>query len=516
MKSQVLKSASIQYGINSINRPLAQRWSGLQIDWPAFLTGSALFGFFVFWLALVQFATPDLVDNDGFYHIRLAQIMAEQGLKPAFPWLPLSVLNPAEYVDHHWFYHVLLIPFTYGDLISGAKWASVIFPALTFVAGWLLLRGQHVPYAALWAMGFLVISEAFLYRMSMPRAQAVSLLVLLLTLHVTLTQRFRWLAPLAFLYVWFYNAFPLILLVVGVYVAMRWLLEKELHLAPLAYATLGLGLGLIINPFFPNNLVFIYHHLFPKLTETTSISVGNEWYPYKTWTLVENSGLALLAYVGGAFALGLSQRRMSVRTATLLVLATLFGLMLFKSRRFVEYYPAFSLLFCALAWSPLFEAWLKSKKWVRFALPALLVIALIPALGAILPATQQSMQTAKPAERYAAASAWLVEHTPAGSLVFQTDWDDFPRLFFYNTHNTYLVGLDPTYMQLYDPKLYDLWVEVTRGQVEAPSQTITQTFGSHVVIIDLEHQAFLRQAKADPNMQEVYRDEFAVIFQVSD
>jgi hypothetical protein len=207
---------------------------------------------------------------------------------------------------------------------------------------------------------------------------------------------------------------------------------------------------------------------------------------------------------------------MSVRTATLLVLATLFGLMLFKSRRFVEYYPAFSLLFCALAWSPLFEAWLKSKKWVRFALPALLVIALIPALGAILPATQQSMQTAKPAERYAAASAWLVEHTPAGSLVFQTDWDDFPRLFFYNTHNTYLVGLDPTYMQLYDPKLYDLWVEVTRGQVEAPSQTITQTFGSHVVIIDLEHQAFLRQAKADPNMQEVYRDEFAVIFQVSD
>ncbi len=49
------------------------------------------------------------------------------------------------------------------------------------------------------------------------------------------------------------------------------------------------------------------------------------------------------------------------------------------------------------------------------------------------------------------------QNTPEGELVFQTDWDDFPRLFFYNTHNTYLIGLDPTYMQLYNSKLYDLW-----------------------------------------------------------
>jgi hypothetical protein len=449
------------------------------------------------------------------------------------------VLNARDFVDHHFLYHVLLIPFSFGDLREGAKWASVIFPAFAFLAGWLLLRAQRVPFAGLWSLGFLAVSEAFLYRMSMPRAQAVSLLVLILALHLSLTRRYRWLLPLAFLYVWFYNAFPLILLLVGVYVGMRWLLERQLHLAPLGYTVLGLGLGLVINPYFPENLIFIYHHFLPKLTETTAISVGNEWYPYQTWTLVENSGLALLVFMAGAFVLGLHERRMDTRTATTFILALLFGLMLLKSRRFVEYFPPFALIFAAMAWTPLLQDWLNGKAWqANLKLPleqaianlpllapgcrwrcrlaaGVMVLVLAPALWFNLQAAQTSLRdSTKPYQRYAAASAWFEANTPAGSRIFQTDWDDFPRLFFYNSHNTYTLGLDPTYMQLYDPELYDLWVNITRGRVEKPAQTIAKTFEAGYIITDLDHQGFLRQAKADPQLVEVYRDEYAAIFQV--
>ncbi|HXW01157.1 MAG TPA: hypothetical protein VEC93_22290 [Anaerolineae bacterium] len=486
-----------------------------RVNWSVVFTGMILFSIYVVLLAAIQFATPNLVDNDGYYHIKLAQLMREKGLRPAFPWLPLTVLNAHNFVDHHFLYHVLLIPFTYGDLREGAKWASIVFPAFTFLAGWLLLRGQRILYAALWSLGFFIVSEAFLYRMSMPRAQAVSLLVLLLALHVTLTGRYRWLLPLAWLYVWFYNAFPLILMLAGTYVAVRWALERRLNLAPIGYTALGLGLGLIINPYFPHNLIFIYHHLFPKLTETTAISVGNEWYPYQTWTLIENSGPALLAFVAGAFALGLSQRRMSTSTATLFILATLFGLMLFKSRRFVEYYPAFALLFCASAWASLTREWQPAKGWVRLVLPVAAALLLGSALWLNLQSTQESMRNAKPYQRYAGASAWLRANTPADSRVFQTDWDDFPRLFFYNSHNTYTIGLDPTYMQLYNAELYDTWVDITRGRVKAPAQTIAETFGAHYIITDLDHEAFLHVAQNDPHLIEVYRDEYAAVFQVS-
>ena len=488
----------------------------LTFNWQAILIGTGLFGIFVALLATIQFATPNLAGNDGYYHIKLAQVMREQGLRPPFTWLPLTILNPETYYDHHFLYHVILIPFTFGDLRQGAKWASIIFPALTFLTGWILLRGQRVPYAALWALGLVAVSEAFLYRMSMPRVQAVSLLLLFLALHLTLTQRYRWLLPLAFLYVWLYDAFPLILVVVGVYVAVVWLLERRFELAPLVYATLGVGLGLLINPYFPDNVVFIYHHLAPKLTDATATKVGNEWYPYRTWTLVENSGLALVAFVAGAFALGFQERRMNKSTATLLIISILFGMMLFKSRRFVEYYPAFALLFCALAWTPLFKNWARTGKWAGRGLPVLLTLVLIPAIWWNVQATQESLQKSNPYQRYAEASAWLQENTPAGSRVFQTDWDDFTRLYFYNTHNVYTVGLDPTYLQLYDAELYDLWVDISQGKVEAPARTIADTFGANFVITDLKHKSFIREAKADLQLEEVYRDEYAAIFQVLD
>ena len=290
-------------------------------------------------------------------------------------------------------------------------------PALTFLVGWVLLRAQRVPYAALWSLGLLAVSEAFLYRMSMPRVQAVSLLMLFMALHVTLTGRYRWLLPLAFLYVWLYDAFPLILVVVGADVAMRWLLEHQFDLRPLLYAAAGIGLGLVINPYFPDNLAFIYHHLAPKLTDATATKVGNEWYPYQTWTLVENSGLALAAFVAGGFALGLSQRRMNTATATLLLLSVLFGLMLFKSRRFVEYFPAFALLFGALAWAPLFKSWIRASALVRRELPVIMVLALIPAIWWNIQATRDSLAKSKPYQQYAGASAWLEANTPAGSRV---------------------------------------------------------------------------------------------------
>lgn len=483
---------------------------------PTIFVGTALFGLFIVLLALMQFATPDLAGNDGYYHIKLAQLMRQQGLRPPFPWLPLTVLNAQSYVDHHFLYHVLLTPFTFGDLRVGAKWASVVLPALTFLSGWILLRGQRVTYAGLWAIGFFAVSEAFLYRMSMPRAQAVSLLFLLVGLHLVLTQRNAWLLPLSFLYVWLYDAFPLMLVLIAIYVAARWMMEGKLKVTPLLYSGLGIAMGLIINPYFPENLLFIYHHLLPKLTDATATSVGKEWYPYQTWTLARNSGFALLFFVSGIVALGLREKRMSTATATLLFTAVVFGAMLFKSRRFVEYFPAFALLFSAFAWAPLFKAWTDSKEWVARELPVVMAVILIITIVWNIQSTQEALQGSKPYQRFAEASAWLEANTPAGSRIFQTDWDDFTRLYFYNTHNTYLVGLDPTYMQLYNAELYDQWIDVTKGRIDDPAQIIAETFEARYVITDLGHKGFLGKAKADPHLEEVYRDEYAAIFQVMD
>jgi len=483
-------------------------------------------------LAAVQFSTPNLVGNDGYYHIKLAALMTQQGLKPEFVWLPLTILNPEQFVDHHFLFHVLLIPFTSGDLILGAKWAGVLFAASAFAAlGWLLYR-QQVPHAALWAIGALVVSEAFIYRMSMARAQSLSLTILILALGWLLGGQYRRLLPLGFLYVWLYDAFPLLLVVCACYVAAEWLLGGGLRLAPVAYAAAGIGLGLLINPYFPDNLLFIGRHLLPKLTEATSISVGNEWFPYDTAQLLGNSGLAVLAFASGALALGLRGRRMGVRTATALFFGLVLGLMLFQARRFVEYFPPFALIFAALAWSPLLRRpeWAgaevgadsvtgppdqhRSLLWRKLGVAALTVGALAAGLWFSLEASQVSVRASRSSQRFQAAADWLEGNSPEGARVFQTDWDDFPRLFFYNTHNTYTVGLDPTYLQLQDAGLYDLWVDLTQGRAADLSASIRESFGAEYALSDLDHERFLQAAAEDPQMREVYRDEFAVVFAV--
>jgi hypothetical protein len=487
-----------------------------------FLIPALLFMIFFAGLAIIQFSTPDLPDNDGFYHIKLAWLMRTESLKPEFPWLPLSILNENEFYDHHFLFHVALIPFTFGDLRLGAKWAAVTFSAIAFLSIWYLFHRQKVPTSWLWALGLLGVSDAFLYRMSITRVQSLSLAVLALGLAWMLEGKYKRLAVLSFLYVWMYDAFPLILAMAGLHFLAVLLIERRLEFRPLLWAGIGVGAGLIINPYFPNNLIFTWHHLLPKLQDATSVNVGNEWYPYDTGQLLRNSLPALIAFASGGLALGLTGRKMDLRAATSFLLALLFGLMLFKARRFVEYFPPFALIFSAFAWAPLFSAdrdlvpsTSKFLTEVQSNFPViLLAVAVSTGVVKTIPATQVSMAKSKPYNLYQGASAWLEKNTPPGERVFQTDWDDFPRLFFYNTHNTYLAGLDPTYLQLYDSDLYDEWVRITRGKVEKPSQVILKRFSAHYVLTDLDHGNFLRQAANDPGMVEVYRDGQAVVFEI--
>jgi hypothetical protein len=480
-----------------------------------------LFILFMVFMALVQFGTPNLPDNDGFYHIKLAWLMRTEGLKPDFPWMQMTILNAEEFYDHHFLYHVALIPFTFGDLLAGAKWSAVLFSAIAFLAVWYLFHRQQIPAAWLWALGLLAVSTPFLYRMSVTRAQSLSVGVLALGMVLLLEGRYKWLAVLSFLYVWMYDAFPLLLAFTVLHAVAIFLLEKRLEYRPLLWVGGGMLAGLIINPYFPDNLIFTYHHLLPKLLNATSISVGNEWYPYETEQLLENSPLALAAIAGGALALGLTDRKMDIRTAFSLLVALMFGVMLFKARRFIEYFAPFALVFSAFAWAPILRTEMEnfvnanSLSWLKSRFTHI-VLAVLVGVGMYLSISDARKQVAgsKSYDLFAGASEWLVQNTEPGERVFNTDWDDFPRLFFYNTHNTYIVGLDPTYMQLYDAELYDDWVAITRGNVDQPSQSILTRFSSRYVVTDLLHKNFLEKAADDPNLMEVYRDDKSAVFKI--
>lgn len=486
-------------------------------------------GLFAIFLALfgyVQYGTDALAGNDGYYHVKMGYLISQQGLTPDFAWLPLTILGPDAYYNHHLLWHVYLSLFARIDpavdggvgLTQSAKIASIVMPSLAFMVFWWIMRDRDVPWASLWAIGLFAVSEAFLYRMSMPRAQSASLLVLALAVLWLLQGRYKLLIPLGFAYVWFYNAFPLLLVVAGVYVIATLMIERRFVWQALVYPVVGLALGVIINPYFPENVTFIFNHLLPKLGESAT-QVGNEWYPYRTWTVIENSGFALGVFILGALAVGWRDKRLDKSTLVAFALAVVFGFMLFKSRRFVEYFPPFALLFAALAVAPVLRGWMAAWRQQRPFLITALPIALVAILAFPLYQTvsdgRELVSNSKPADQYAAAALFLREQTAAtDAMVFQTDWDDFTRLFFYNTDAVYTAGLDPTYMELYDADLYAEWVDITRGRIDAPGGIIRDTFGASYVFSDLKHDDFIDAATADPLLTEIYRDDDAVIFAV--
>ena len=493
------------------------------VNWRLLVTAILLFVFFLLLLAIVQWGTPALVGTDGYYHARMGLLIRQQGVRPQFEWLPLTILNSESFYDHHLLYHIYLSLFAGrdpifdagGSMTQGIKLASVVMPALAFTAIWWLLRSLKVRWAAVWTVGLFVVSEAFLYRMSMPRAQSASLLVLTLSLYALFSRRYWLLLPLGFLYVWLYDAFPLLLVAAAVYVLATWLTERRFAWQALVFPAAGVALGLVFNPYFPQNVTFIINHLLPKIGDS-STRVGNEWYSYRSWTLVENSGFSLLAFVLGTLAWSWRRERIDRVGLTLFLLAAFFGLLLFRSRRFVEYFPAFVWLFAVVSIAGLFEAQMAGRWRWRIAAPAVLMLLLLGPLTLTLSQARASVARSKPADQYAQAAIWLADNSAPGEMVFQTDWDDFPRLFFYNASNHYTVGLDPTYMELYDADLFAEWRAVTRGEVDQPGQVIRQRFDAAYVFTDLDHDEFLKKAAEDPLLEELYRDEYAAIFAVAD
>ena len=52
------------------------------------------------------------------------------------------------------------------------------------------------------------------------------------------------------------------------------------------------------------------------------------------------------------------------------------------------------------------------------------------------------------------SSLWLKENAKAGEIVFNTSWDQFGSLMYWNNQNYYINGMDPIFEYAFSPALY--------------------------------------------------------------
>lgn len=485
----------------------------------------AAVGIVVAVLAYLQAQTYGIIGVDGYYHIRWSRMLWDgllRGEIPEFTALPLTILDAPRYVDHHFLFHVFQIPFTwFDDLILGAKLSAVVYGAAAILSCYGLILKFRVPWPLLWLVALLASSSHFLQRMTNPRAMSVTIITIVAAAALLFARRFVWLGVLAFALVWMYSLFPLLLVLVAAWTIGQWWETQEWEWKPLVFASIGLILGLVINPYFPENLVLLVEHARMKVTEDVVVAVGAEWYPLNTWSVVTYATIALAAQIGGWLLLRPEKRDASAQTIFLFLFSTFLAVLAFKARRFFEYWPPFAVLFLASAIGPWVDR-LRSREWTPVWKSTAYVTGTATAMavaGLLLVVVHQAKQIDAPPEDpavYAGASSWLVTNTPPGSLVFNADWDDFSMLFFHDTHNGFVSGLDPTYLLYASREAAIDYDRLCSGEVQEPGPLIEARFGARYAVTakDLEHELFIRRARADRSMRVVFEDDAAVVFEI--
>ena len=203
-----------------------------------------------------------------------------------------------------------------------------------------------------------------------------------------------------------------------------------------------------------------------------------------------------------------------------------FGLTL-KSKRYVEYFVPHLVYFAAFTFTYVIEKVdlkkffqdLKKESYIIGSLSYFILIFIAVLFPIIMVKdvyiTNNSFVGGIEFERLKGASNYLLANTQPKEIIMHTDWDDFPMLFYHNSANYYILGLDPTFMYNYDPDLYNLFADITTAKKKDNlSQEIKNTFKANYFIVEKGRAQLERNLQNDNNFIKVYEDKEAQIYKI--
>ena len=550
--------------INYLSSWIKKNWSWLSY----FLIFSI--GFIVFLYLLIP---PGILGPDSFYHTKMALMIKDQGLIQDFPWTQFTTYKDL-FVDHHFTYHLFLIPFV-GlptpdnlDIFSAeldplikAKLGTAFFAALVFLFIYWLCRRLKIKLPFVWTLsGFLV--SYFILRLSLIRAPALSLILLIIGFYFILKKKYLGLFFVCFFYVWTHGTWPLILIVAILYclsqavknLIINWtnifvenkrklfqiikypfiyFFEKS-NIKILSTCIMGLFLGLVVNPYFPKTLPFYWFQTIKigVLNYQSKIGVGAEWYSPDPRMLFFSILPVLVLWLISLAWFVVNKKEQKSSSWFFVFVSTFFLLYTLKARRNIEYFIPSAIFFNGLIFTQIAKKinWINLKKHLKeyfqgpdnifyFITTIISSILVIFFIGFYLNFSiknlfQSYANESRNLNSLQMASYWLKTNVQPKEIIFQSNWAIFPHLFYFNTQNYYINGLDQTFMYEKDKELYQDWLDLVSYHVD-PNQTaqiLKEKFKASYVLVDKNDERFARLIEKSKFLKQVYKDDQASIY----
>jgi hypothetical protein len=226
-----------------------------------------------------------------------------------------------------------------------------------------------------------------------------------------------------------------------------------------------------------------------------------------------------------------------------LLFSTALMIMTARWKRIAEYWPPFAVMFAAFSLQPSLEQGFRSyltrlpvdvlhelqpfldrsdehksewREWAKVIGAAVVALTLGVVLFFNVWAATDEIGRSERHNLYEKGAAWMRTNVPPGQIIFNTDWDDFPRLFYYDSTHYYVSGLDPNYLYTKNPDLSRLYDRITLGQQDDPGPLIRDRFGARYVFSDNGHHDFFDKARESGWFDIVYEDTECVIMYIRD
>ena len=280
-----------------------------------------VFLLFLIIISIMQFRVNEIIGFDGWLHIKMADIIKENGFIQQFPYTTESILAD-NYADLQLLFRIILIPFTFLGLILGAKIASILFSTLCFTFFYWYLKKNSINYPLIWTSLYAISSIDLMYRFLEPRAMPLAMLSLILTFYFIDKRMYKSLMVTSLLFTWLYAGFVFQLVVIVVYLILNTIISKKLELKLLIYPLVGVFLALIINPYFPKNISFIFTQLFQ--VNLLGNMYNMEWKPWNIKELLIFNYLLFILLIG-AVAINLKKMRLDKKTLFFFFLSAIFS-----------------------------------------------------------------------------------------------------------------------------------------------------------------------------------------------
>jgi len=476
----------------------------------------SVFLLFATLIFLIQLFVPGFVGIDPYYHVKISELMIQEGIFNRFPWTQTSIWNN-QFADKEFLFHVYLMPFIriFPNLMIAGKVAIAVLGGVLFALFYRLLNQFQVRLPLIWTLIVFGVNYSFLHRVCMVRPHVMSLVLTLLFIE-SLWRHQPWkLLVISLIYPLAYTAAHFLIFIAIIYMIVLWVQCGKLRINLLLLTLVGTTVGMVIHPHFPNNLRVWY-------VQNALLPIFNWGKGTEFWFVAEHTSLPPRAFIGAygltliLFGLAIivlifHRSNLSSFTLFIFVLACGFLGMTILSMRFVEYWVPFTVLSCALNLNAVKltkSSVLKTALKVgRFGLLSFSVVMYVLAMLLIPVRFTPELEE---------VAQWLENNAPQEAIIFTTSWSDFPQLFYFNSQNYYLFGLDPVYCYTYDANLWNLWVAIVSGQTEHPGVEIREAFHANYVLCTRDPEetqyALTEQLLQDNRYHIGYEDEHHFIF----